>query len=84
MSMMLEVEKLMQSINLPLNYRTINLDGKQFYIEGIKSVVSLDLTEMIFQLKKAVISVKGSNLKVKYLDKTTCLLQGEIRAVEVK
>ena len=79
-----EVEKFMNSSEISLNYRTINLGGKVLYIEGIKNVVGLDLKEMIFSLKKGAVFVKGENLKIKYLDKTTCVIEGLIQAVEVK
>ena len=84
MSMLDEVEKLMNSVETSMNYRVINLGGRQLYVEGIKSVVSFGETEMLFQLKKQVLAVGGSNLKVKYLDKATCVLEGNISSVVVK
>ena len=84
MSMLDEVEKLMNSVETSMNYRIINLGGKQIYVEGIKSVISFGENEMFFQLKKQVLVVSGSSLKVKYLDKTTCVLEGFITSVVVK
>ena len=84
MSLMCEIEKLMNVANSSISYRVINLGGKTIYVEGIKSVVNLAENEMIFQLKKQAISVCGTNLKIKYLDKTTCVLEGEIFKVEIK
>jgi len=79
-----EVEKFLTDIDISINYRTINLGGKLIYIEGIKNIVSLESEEMQFQLNKQLLKVTGKNLKVKYLDKSTCVLEGEIKNVEVK
>ena len=78
MGMLDEIEKLMTGVGESANYRTINLGGKFLYIEGIKSVVSFGVDEMQFQLKKCLLVVNGINLKIKYLDKSTCLIEGEI------
>ena len=84
MSLMEEVEKFMCSADVSVNYRVINLGGKSVYIEGIKSVVNLGSNEMQFQLKKNLIVVAGVNLKLKYLDKSTCVVDGDIFGVNVK
>ena len=83
MSMMDEIEKLMGEIGSSANYRIINLGGNSLYVEGIKSVVFFAEEEMRFQLKKQMLSVKGNQLKIKYLDKSTCVVIGNIIAVEV-
>ncbi|MBQ8615509.1 MAG: YabP/YqfC family sporulation protein [Clostridia bacterium] len=80
--MMGEIEKLMGDVGTSANFRVINLGGNSLYVEGIKSVVSFGETEMRFQLKKSLLVVTGENLKVKYLDKTTCVLTGVIKVVE--
>jgi len=74
----------MQSVGSSTNYRIINLGGNSLYIEGIKSVVCFGESEMQFQLKKQLLIVDGSELKVKYLDKTTCVIIGNILSVVVK
>lgn len=84
MSMIGEIEKLMQSVGTSANYRIINLGGVNLYIEGIKTVVGFDSNEMQFQLKNQLLTVQGTNIKVKYLDKTTCILTGNIQVVSVK
>jgi len=81
MSMIDEIEKFMSSVDTSINYRTINLGGRGLYIEGIKSVVSFGESEMIFELRKKTLVVEGNSIRVKYLDKTTCVLEGEITAV---
>ena len=82
MSMMSEIEKLMGEVGTSLNYRIINLGGNSLYLEGIRSVVSLCENEMLFQLKKNSIKVVGEELKIKYLDSSTCVIVGKIKAVE--
>ena len=84
MSMMEEIDKFMRSADVSVNYRVVNLGGKSVYIEGIKSIVNLGADEMIFQLNKSSISVSGQGLKLKYLDKNTCVINGEIYGVNVK
>ena len=84
MSLMNEVEKLMNEVDASAEYRLVNLGGKKLYIEGLKSVVCFGENEMMFQLKKQILVVSGSDLKVKYLDKTTCVLEGQITAVVLK
>ena len=82
MSLMCEIEKLMNSANSSCDFRIINLGGKSLYVEGIKSVVSIGENELIFQMKKVVILISGKAFKIKYLDKNTCVISGEI--LEVK
>ena len=82
MSLMSEIEKLMGDVGTSASFRIVNLGGKSVYIEGIKSVVAFGENEMQFQLKKCLLKVNGESLKVKYLDKTTCVLEGDISKVE--
>jgi len=84
MSLISEIEKLMNTADASFNYRIINLGGKSLYVEGIKSVVSLGENEILLQLKKQLLTIAGVNLKVKYLDKTTCVIDGEICSVVAK
>ena len=84
MSMIQEIEKLMGSAGASANYRIVNLGGTSLYLEGIKAVVSFGSEEMQFQLKKQLLVVSGTDLKVKYLDKTTCVMTGKISSVVVK
>lgn len=82
MSMLEEIEKMMNSVDTSFDYRIVNLGGNSLYIEGIKSVVSFSEIDMRFQLKKCLLVVTGDNLKIKYLDKTTCIICGKIKVVE--
>ncbi len=84
MSMLDEIEKFMNGTGISYNYRIVNLGGKSLYIEGIKSVVYFGDEEMSFQLKNKLLIVSGNQLSVKYLDKTSCVINGEIRVVETK
>ena len=84
MSMMSEIEKLMGEVGASSNFRIINLGGNSLYVEGIKSVVSIAETEMRFQLKKHLLKIVGENLKIKYLDNSTCVVTGEIEVVETR
>lgn len=84
MSMISEIEKFMSNeINTSTNYRIINIGGNFLYIEGIKSVVSFGEDEMLFDIKKKGLKVQGSALKIKYLDKTTVVIEGNVISVGV-
>ena len=84
MSLISEIEKMMQDIGTSSNYRIVNLGGESVYVEGLKSVVSLDEEEIQLQLKKSILTFLGNSLKVKYLDPSTCVITGNIRVVEVR
>lgn len=84
MSMMAEIEKLVGDVGISVAFRIINFGGNALYVEGIKSVISFGEDEMRFQLKKQMLVVCGEQLKVKYLDKTTCVLSGLIKVVETR
>lgn len=84
MSLIGEIEKLMNSVDSSINFRIVNLGGNKLYVEGIKSVISLGETELIFQLKNLLLTILGTNLNVEYLDKTTCVITGLITSVETK
>lgn len=79
-----EIEKFMQSAESSLTYRIVNLGGRSVYLEGIRSLVNIGENEIIFQLKSCAISVLGSNLRIKYLDKSTCVVEGTIVGVNLK
>ena len=82
--MLKEIEKFMTELGASTTYRVVNLGGKFLYIEGIKSILSFGEEEMAFALKREQLIVQGKNLQVKYLDKTTCSLEGEISSVVVR
>ncbi len=84
MSMLDEIEKFMLSTGTSINYRIVNLGGKSVYIEGIKSVLNFGVDEMTFQLKNKVLEISGANLVIKYLDKSSCVINGEINSVVTK
>lgn len=84
MSLIKEIEKLMNSAYASSDYRIINLGGHKLYIEGIKTVIGLTETEMDFQLKKQILEVFGCGLKIDYLDKNSCVIDGIINSVVTK
>lgn len=84
MSFVQEIEKMMNSLGNSLDYRIVNLGGKSVYVEGIKTVDRFGEDEMIFQMKKQQLVINGENLKIKYLDKDTCIVSGNIKQVGTK
>ena len=81
MSLMHEIEKLMNCVDCSFNYRVINLGGTSVYVEGIKSIVNLGEAEILLQVKNKAIAIVGNNLTIRYLDKSTCIIDGKITGV---
>ena len=54
------------------------------YVEGIKNLVDLKSEQIQFGLKNHLLTIVGNNLKIKYLDKTTAVIDGEIKEVITK
>lgn len=80
-----EIESFVNTeFNFSLNdYRYIVLSGKFFYIEG-KIEIDIISSELIsFKLKSKTCKVKGFDLSLKYLDKSTAQVEGKIIGVEV-
>lgn len=82
MSLIGEIEKLINEELSTVEYRIINIGGKNLYIEGIKNIINLSKNSMEFQLKKRTIIIKGSDLIIKYLDNSTVHIFGEINEVD--
>ncbi|MBE7076890.1 MAG: hypothetical protein E7374_03240 [Clostridiales bacterium] len=84
MSMMSEIESLMTEVGASSSYRIVNVGGKSLYVEGIKNLVDLKSEQIQFGLKNHLLTIVGNNLKIKYLDKTTAVIDGEIKEVITK
>lgn len=73
-----------KNFDITLNeYRYVNIGGKNFYIEGHKGIQLLSNEEITFKLKKKIISIKGHDLFVKYIDNSTAVIFGTIVQVNV-
>jgi len=84
MSLLNEIEKFLNPTQASVNFRIVNVGGNALYVEGIKNVVEFGEKSIKIQLKKLLLEVGGNNLKTKYLDKTTCVIEGEIISVVTK
>ena len=82
MSLIGEIEKLINEELSTVEYRIINIGGKNLYIDGIKNIINLSKNVMEFQVKKRTILIKGNNLIIKYLDDSTVHIFGEINEVD--
>lgn len=60
------------------DYRVVNIDGKYLYIEGIVGLVNLSVKEIVFKFKKKSIKVIGEDMKIKYFDNSTAIIDGRI------
>ena len=72
-------DKTMQDIN---EYRIINISNKLIYIEGQKGIITISDTLINFKVYHDVITVLGSNLKVKECTSDTLAICGDIIKVE--
>ena len=64
-------------------YRYYNLGGKVVYIENFVRVNTFSDVEIILKLKKGMIKVSGENLVIEELNKSSILVKGSIKGVEV-
>lgn len=85
MSLMNELDSYIgQNFDITLSeYRYVNIGGKSVYIEGHRGIQLLSNEEITFKLKKKLMSVKGHDLFVKYMDKSTAVILGVIVQVNV-
>lgn len=65
------------------DYRYVVINGKYFYLEGHNGIKILTDKEISFAVKKKVISIKGTDLKVKYFDNSTAVILGTIVQVMI-
>lgn len=85
MNLMNEIDNvLLKEYGITFNeYRFVNVGGKALYIEGHTGINLLGEKEMSFKIKKKMLTIKGDDLVVKYFDKSTAIILGQIVQVEV-
>lgn len=85
MSLISEIDKYVtHNFDISLgDYRYINISGKSVYLEGHKGIQLLSEEEITFKIKKKLISIKGHDLFVKYMDNDTAVVCGSIVQVSV-
>ena len=66
------------------DYRYYVLAGQAVYLEGHAGVVSFNTDNVIFRLKKKLLTVSGKNLCIAEFDKTTAVIVGEVESVAVR
>ena len=71
-------------LGLTLNkYRYINIGGKVVYIEGQTGIKTLSSELIALHLGKKTCTINGSDLFIKYYDKSTAVVSGSIVSVVV-
>ncbi len=65
------------------DYQCVFIGGTVLYVEGHKGLVKLSNELVMFKTKKKILSVSGTNLKLKVLSKTTLSITGDIEHIEV-
>ena len=66
---------------LAQGYSAVNYNGEAVYLEGIKKVVSLSDTEIIFCAGKGRVKITGENLGVFSLEEKTAVIKGTILSI---
>lgn len=82
------LEEISNMSGLPLNlindgFRVINLSNRAVYVEGFKSLIDVDSSEIGIKLKKGIIKLNGDNLRIKNMNLQTLLVVGDIRQIEI-
>ena len=82
------LEEISNMSGLPLNlindgFRVINLSNRAVYVEGLKSLIDVDSSEIGIKLKKGIIKLNGDNLRIKNMNLQTLLVVGDIRQIEI-
>lgn len=86
MSFFNEVSSLLgfDAAKLATGYQIINYNGEAVYVEGFKRVAVISDTEIILELKKGKITLKGSDLKITLLESTSVIVKGKITLSEAE
>lgn len=64
-------------------YRYVNIGGKAVYIEGQSGIKTLTKEVIAINLGKKTCTINGTDLIVKYYDKSTAIITGGIVSVVV-
>ena len=78
-----EIKKELKLPEIDGSYNLVNVNGKALYAEGQRGLVSLSENLVMFKVKGKIVSVFGSNLKLKELSSQTLSIVGEIEKIEV-
>lgn len=84
MNMLGEIEKLFNKIDISTDYRLINIGGERLYVEGVRALGYLANDNIVLRLKNKVLNIVGKDLTIKYLDRTSSVIEGKIISMEVK
>ena len=63
-------------------FRVINFSNKTVYIEGFVNVINFENTEILIKLKRGIVNILGSDLKIKNMNLETILIVGNITNLE--
>ncbi len=73
-----------KELGLTLNqYRYINIGGKVVYVEGQTGIKTLSNELIAINLGKKTCTINGTDLFIKYYDKSTAIVSGSIVSVVV-
>lgn len=64
-------------------YKVVNFCGKSVFIEGFKSIISVEKEMVVLKLKKGRIKVCGEGLTIKDINLGQIFINGTIFCVEV-
>ena len=64
-------------------YKVVNFCGKSVFIEGFKTIISVDKETVVLKLKKGRIKVVGTELTIKDINLGQIFVNGNIIGIEV-
>lgn len=70
--------------NISSSFRCTLIDGKSLYFEGVKKIISFDVSQIEFLTKSVKLIVNGKGLKIKKYVGGDVLIVGEIFKVSVE
>lgn len=66
---------------LALGYSYVNYNGEAVYVEGVKQILRIGESEMVFRLPRGVLRVAGKDLAAEEVCGATVLVRGRVSAV---
>lgn len=67
--------------NEVVGFRYMNFNNEKVYVEGFKSLLSLDSEKIILKLKDNELSISGEDLKIQELGSNSIYIVGKIKGV---
>ena len=64
-------------------FRVINFSNRSVYVEGFTNIINFEDSEVILKLKKGIVKIEGTEIKIKNMNLETIIVVGNIKLVEI-